>query len=142
MNLVDANLLLYAVIRDYPQHTAARSWLEGQLNGSVRVGLPWVSLMAFLRVSTNRRVFSRPLAPGVAWSYVDEWLSLPTVWVPNPTERHAEVLAGLIEEVRPTAGLLTDTHLAALALEHGLTMCSTDGDFARFRALRWVDPIA
>lgn len=141
MNLVDANLLLYAVIQEYPQHPAARAWLEDQLNGSARVGLPWVSLMAFLRISTNRRVFERPLDPVRAWGFVDAWLALPTVWVPNPTERHPEVLGQLMREARPTAGLLTDAHLAAIAIEHGLTLCSTDRDFARFDGLRWSNPL-
>lgn len=141
MTLVDANLLLYAVVQGYPQHHAARTWLEEQLNGSARVGLPWVSLMAFLRISTNRRVFERPLDPVRAWAFVEEWLALPTVWVPGPTERHAQVLGRILHQVRPTAGLLTDAHLAALAMEHGLTLCSTDRDFARFDELRWHNPL-
>ena len=142
MNLVDANLLLYAVMSGYEQHPRARAWLEDQLNGPVRVGLPWVSLMAFLRIGTNHRVFARPMPPELAWGHVESWLALPAVWVPGPTDRHGQVLGAVIRQARPKAGLLTDAHLAAIAIEHGLTICSTDSDFARFDGLRWVNPLA
>jgi toxin-antitoxin system PIN domain toxin len=139
--LVDANLLLYATISDYEQHPAARSWLEGRLNDPARVGLPWPSLLAFLRIATNARLFPQPLAVKVAWARVTEWLELPNVWVPTETERHSDIFGQLLVDSASVANLVMDAHLAALAIEHGLTLCSTDRDFSRFPALRWENPI-
>jgi toxin-antitoxin system PIN domain toxin len=139
--LVDSNLLIYAIQADSPRHEQARDWLEGRLNGPSRVGLPWASLLAFMRVATNARLHPRPIAVSEAWAVVRAWLGLRSVWVPEPTWRHADVLEPLLGEVvRPA--LLTDAHLAALAIEHGLTLCSMDGDFARFPGLRWENPLA
>ena len=141
MILVDANLLLYAHISSFRQHDAARAWLDIQLNGTARVGLPWVSLLAFLRLATNARVFERPLSMADAWQQVREWLSCETVWAPEPTERHSECLGHLLALPGVQANLVPDAHVAALAIEHGLTLCSTDGDFARFPGLKWLNPI-
>jgi toxin-antitoxin system PIN domain toxin len=140
--LVDANVLLYAKISDYPQHRAAGGWLDGRLNGPARVGLPWTSLLAFLRISTNPRLFERPLGISAAWQQVEEWLAVPQVWIPLPTDRHAEVLGELVRGSSPAGPLVSDADLAALAIEHGLVLCSTDGDFARFPGLRWENPLA
>lgn len=141
MILVDGNLLLYAKIAQFDQHEAARAWLDESLNASHRVGLPWPSLMAYLRISTNSRVFPEPLGIGEAWRQVEEWISLPRVWIPQPTVRHREVLAELLQDSSTTAGLVMDAHLAALAIEHGLRLCSADGDFGRFQDLRWQNPL-
>ncbi len=141
MILIDANLLLYAKVSDYPQHLVARNWLDEKLNDRARVGLPWPSLLAFLRILTNPRLFPSPLPIAEAWDQVDSWLSLPQVWIPAPTTRHHEVLASLLRESSVTGGLVMDAHLAALAIEHGLVLCSTDGDFGRFEGLRWDDPL-
>lgn len=141
MILIDANLLLYAHVKDMPQHVVAHRWLEQQFNETPRVGLPWPSLLAFLRLVTNPRVFSRPESPQKAWQQVESWLSLDNVWIPGPTERHAKIFALLVEKCSPTANLISDTHLAALSIEHGLTLCSADGDFARFPGLNWKNPI-
>lgn len=142
MILVDANLLLYAKISDYPQHQAAHDWLDDKLNGSARVGLPWPSLLAFLRITTNPRLFERPLSVSAAWEQVEQWLTVPQVWIPQPTNRHADVLGELLRGSSFAGPLVSDADLAALAIEHGLVLCSTDGDFARFRSLRWEDPLA
>lgn len=142
MILVDANLLLYATIEDYAQHASARTWLEERLNDRARVGIPWPSSLAFLRIVTNRRLFSRPLPIARAWDRVASWLALPNVWVPLPTERHAEVLGALLADAAGAANLVPDAHLAALAVEHGLLLCSTDRDFSRFGGLRWQNPLA
>jgi hypothetical protein len=140
--LVDANLLVYASVSDYPQHRLARAWLDEQLDGAPRVGLPWPSLLAFLRLVTNPRIFNRPLAMADAWSQVTSWLACDTVWIPSPTERHAATLARLLGDPGVTGDLVPDAHLAALAIEHGLELCSNDGDFARFPGLRWSNPLA
>lgn len=107
----------------------------------MRVGLPWASLLAFLRIATNPRIFPRPLGMRDAWRRVSTWLQLDAVWTPEPTERHRDVLEGFLSSVAGTSKLVADAHLAALALEHGLTLCSSDGDFARFPGLRWENPL-
>lgn len=139
--LVDTNLLLYARNIDDPRHGAARAWLTGALTGPTRVGLPWQVLTGFLRIATNPRAFPNPLTPDEAASQVDAWLAAPAAWVPEPTERHAEVLGRLIREHGLTGPLVADAHLASLAIEHGLTLCSTDADFARFPEVRWQNPL-
>jgi len=139
--LVDANLLIYAAASQAPQHAAAREWLDEQLNGARRVGLPWPVLLAFMRIASNPRLF-RPAVPvSAAWALVEQWLDLEVVWTPSPTERHRAVLSDLIPQLGEDSKLVSDAHLAALAIEHGLTLCSTDGDFARFRGLRWQNPL-
>jgi toxin-antitoxin system PIN domain toxin len=140
--LVDANVLVYAHSRSFTQHEAARTWLDKRLNGPAPIGLPWPSLLAFVRVMSNPRVLTRPRSPAEAWSQVEAWLDCPTAWIPLPTERHRETLAGLLMVAVPRGNLVPDAHLAALAIEHGLTLCSTDGDFARFPGLRWENPLA
>lgn len=123
-----------------PQHDAARAWLDERLAGIARVGLPWPSIVAYLRILANPRLFERPVAVADSWGQVRAWLSAPGAWAPRPTERHPEIFAELLPEAtRPE--LIPDAHLAALAIEHGLTLCSTDGDFARFEGLRWENPL-
>jgi len=140
--LIDANLLIYAHVSSFPQHARARVWLDGQLSGGARVGLPWPSLLGFLRIVTNPRVFERPEPMTDAWRQVEAWLDVEAVWIPSPGERHRAVLAALLEQGGMRANLVPDAHLAALAIEHGLVLCSTDGDFARFAGLRWQDPLS
>ena len=142
MILVDANILIYSHVESFAQHDAARDWLDQQINGTVRVGMPWESLLAFLRLVTNARVFEHPEPIAQAWQQVRDWLSCDSVWTPQPTEQHVAVLNELLGEPGVHANLVPDAHLAALAIEHGLTLCSTDGDFARFPTLRWLNPIA
>ena len=139
--LVDANLLLYAVHERATQHEAAVAWLGEQLNGSRRVGLPWQSLMAFLRISTHPRAFERPLDPATAYERVTEWLAAPPAWIPQPGPGYAASLGELIRRHEVRGNLVPDAQLAALALEHGLTVCSADTDFARFDEVRWQNPL-
>ena len=141
MILVDANLLLYAANAAAPEHEAARAWLDGRLNGTARVGLPWPSVLAFVRLASNPLVVRNPVAVTIAWAQVVDWLACDVVWVPTPTERHAAVLGALCAQPGMTSRLVPDAHLAALAIEHGLTLCSTDGDFARFAGLTWQNPL-
>lgn len=141
MILIDANLLIYAHVKSVPQHLPARDWLDAQLSGPTPVGLPWPSLLGFLRIITNPRVFQRPEPVGEAWHQVNAWLDAEVTWIPQPTERHREVLGTLLTEANVHANLVPDAHLAALAIEHGLLLCSTDGDFGRFSELRWQNPL-
>jgi len=140
--LVDANILLFAVDASSPFHEAAASWLTGTLNAARRVGFPWPVLSAFVRISTNPRISERHLSPAKAWGYVEDWLATEVAWIPNPTPRHAEVFGELIVSYQLRGNLVSDAHLAALALEHGLTVCSADTDFARFQEVAWVNPLA
>ena len=142
MILVDANLLLYAANHGAPEHRTARSWLDAQLSGSPRVGLPLSSLLAFLRLATNPLVVRHPVSIAAAWGQVEEWLDAPPVWVPAPADRRREILQGLLGSPGMTSRLVPDAHLAALAMEHGLTLCSADADFARFAGLDWRNPLA
>jgi uncharacterized protein len=140
--LVDANILIYAHVNSFSQHDAARDWLDQQLNGPTRVGLPWVSLLAFLRLVTNPRVFEHPEPIGDAWRQVCAWLACEPAWSPQPTERHGDLLGQFLGLPGVHGNLVPDAHLATLAMEHGLALCSTDGDFARFPGLRWQNPLA
>ena len=138
--LVDANILLYAVDERSLRHIAARSWLEQALNGSRRVGLPWAVLLAFVRIITHPRAVSRPLQAGDAWAFVEDWLDSPVAWVPEPGPGYRAILAELVCRLDLRGNLVSDAALAALAIEHGLTVVSADSDFARFRDLTWYNP--
>ena len=140
--LIDANLLIYAVDATAPEHDRASAWLTDQLNGDRRVGLPWESLTAFFRITTHPRAADHPLKPADAWRFVRDWLAVDLVWVPLATERHADVFSSLVDRYRVAGNLVPDAHLAALAIEHGLEVCSADTDFTRFTEIRWLNPIA
>ena len=140
MTLVDANVLLYAVNRDDPHHTESRGWLERELSAGRAVGLAWIALLAFLRLSTKPGLFPAPLAPDTAMAQVRTWTHHPRTIVLSPTTRHADVLAGLLTQFGAGGNLVNDAHLAALAVEHGATIVSYDTDFARFDGVRWDRP--
>ena len=142
MKLVDLNVLLYAVNRDSAHHEVIRRWWEDALSGDVPVGLAWVVLLGFLRLTTNPRILPRPLDVEDAVSVVGEWLAQPPVRPLVPTDRHWPILQDLLRASGAAGNLTTDAHLAALAIEHGATLLSTDTDFARFANLRWLDPLA
>lgn len=142
MILVDANLLLYAVNDDLPQHGPARAWLEAIMSGSEVVGLPWVVLLAFLRITTSRRIFERPLMVEQAVEYVEEWLKQPVVRAVTPSSGHWAILRNLLLHSGTGGNLTTDAHIAALALEQGYAVYSTDNDFKRFPGLQHVNPLA
>lgn len=142
MILVDANLLVYAANQSAPEHEPARIWLDDRLSGTARVGLPWPSILAFVRIVSNPAILRNPVSPAEAWHQVHAWLSCDAAWVPLPGARHGELLGELLHASFMTSRLVPDAHLAALAIEHGLTLCSTDGDFARFPRLNWENPLA
>ncbi len=140
MILIDANLLVYAWNREAPQHERSCIWLQERLNERTGVGIPWSSLLAFVRLVSNRRIFEGAIPVAEAWCQAEEWLGLPNVWVPEPAQRHQEILRTLIAEAG-RAELVPDAHLAALAIEYGLVLQTTDRDFARFSGLQWENPI-
>ncbi len=141
MRLVDVNLLLYALDETSPHHDAARPWVEATLSGTETVGLPWQVLLAFVRLTTRASVFERPLTGEEALDLVDGWLAQPAVTVVHPGRRHAAILRELLAAVGTAGNLVSDAHLAALAIEHGAELCSRDTDFARFPGVRWIDPL-
>lgn len=142
MKVVDLNVLLYAVNRDSPRHEQARAWVESTLSGEETVALPWVVLLGFLRIATSPHVLPHPITIDQAIAVVDGWLAQPPVVALGPGDEHWSILRGLLAEAGSAGNLTTDAHLAALALEHGAALCSTDADFARFPRLRRVNPLA
>jgi toxin-antitoxin system PIN domain toxin len=142
MKIVDANVLLYAVNLASAHHRACQRWLDGALSGSDAVGLAWVPLLAFVRLTTKEGLFPSPLRPEEAIGQVAEWLSAPTAVAVNPTPRHAEILARMLANVGTGGNLVNDAHLAALAVEHRATIVSYDRDFGRFDGVRWDRPDA
>lgn len=140
--IVDANILLYARDSESRFHEPARKWLEAALNGTVRTGLPWESLSAFLRIATHPRASANPLRPPQALAQLDAWVAAPAAWIPVPTDRHSDVLGGLISDHDLSGNLIPDAHLVALAICHGVAVCSADTDFARFGTKRWINPLA
>jgi toxin-antitoxin system PIN domain toxin len=141
VKLLDANILLYAYNLDSPHHDACRIWLEAVFNGAEPVALPWQTLLAFIRIATNPRAVAQPLAVSQARAIVDRWLQQPNVTTLAPAERFWPILREQLLDGRITGPLVTDAALAALALEHGAMLCSTDRDFRRFRGLTLVDPL-
>ena len=142
MILVDANLLLYAYDPRGAEHETSKQWLETALSGSSLVRFAWLSLWAFMRISTNPRVFERPLTMSEAEATVGSWLEQPVAGILEPGERHWDILRALIRDGQTSGPLVMDAALAAIAIEHGATLCTTDRDFARFDGLRWENPIA
>jgi toxin-antitoxin system PIN domain toxin len=142
MILVDANLLLYAYDASSKFHARARPWLEELLSGADPVGLAWVTLLAFLRIGTNPRALTRPLPLGEAVQIVSSWLAQPGVVRLEPGDRHWEILSRLLEPAQARGPLVMDAHLAALAIEHGAVLATSDRDFSRFDGLRTVNPLA
>lgn len=141
MILIDANLLLYAYHPRAVQHDASRHWLESTLSGVDPVRFAWVTLWAFLRISTHSRVFERPLAIGEAESVVSSWLARPIAGIAEPGERHWEILGKLMREGQASGAMVMDAGLAAIAIEHGATLCTVDRDFTRFPDLECVNPL-
>jgi toxin-antitoxin system PIN domain toxin len=140
VHLVDANVLLYAVNESDPRHEEARAWLDGALCGREAVGLAWPVVLAFLRLSTKAGLFPRPLPVAGALARVRSWTGQPPCVLVEPTARHLHVLAGLLATTGPGGNLVSDAHLAALALEHDATVVTYDGDFGRFAGVRWRPP--
>ncbi len=141
MIVVDANVLIYAYDLGSARQATAARWLEDRLNGDEEVRLPLVTLLAFLRITTNPAVFHRPLTTERAIGLVSAWLERPNVAIASPTERHWQVLQETATAGQARGALLMDAHLAALASEHGATLATTDRDFTRFPRLRTQDPL-
>lgn len=141
MILVDANLLLYAYNRSSSQHEAAKSWWEERLSQAALVRLAWSTINAFIRIGTNPRAFERPLSIEEACRHVTTWLERPMVAIQQPGGLHWEIFQRLLKEAQASGNLVPDAHLAALAIEHGARLCSSDRDFSRFEGLTWENPL-
>lgn len=142
MILVDANLLLYAEDTLSEHHQAARIWWDTQLSGAEPVCLCWPVLTAFIRLGTNLRLHRRPLSLKEAVERVQSWLDQPCVRMIHPGEQHWAIFQAMLRDGKAIGSLVSDAHLAALALEHNCVLQSTDADFARFKGLKWNNPIA
>jgi len=140
--LIDANLLLYAYHPRAEQHQKSRVWLETVLSGPDLVRFAWLTLWAFFRIATNARVFERPLSTSEAEAAISSWLAQPIAGILEPGERHWGILRDLVRDGQAAGPLVMDAVLAAIALEHGATLCTTDRDFSRFSGLRWTNPLA
>ena len=140
MIVVDLNVLIYAVDENSFHHAAARSWLEGQLNGTENIGIPWIVILGFLRIMTNGKVFPHPLTEDQAVEIIDAWIKHPLVRIPHPKENHWHLMKELIAESGTAGNLTSDIHLAAIAMQHGLKLFTLDADFSRFKGLRWERP--
>lgn len=141
MILLDANLLIYSIDSESPHHTRARRWLEKTLSGDAAVGLPWAVVLAFLRITTRVGILRRQLSVEQAVAYIDEWLAQPYVELVGPGGTHWPILKNLLRDAGAAGNLTTDAHLAALAIESGSELASTDNDFRRFAGLRVVNPL-
>jgi len=142
MMVIDANLLLYAVNSAAPQHEGARRWLDAALSGTEELGFAWPVILAFLRIATHPGLFPRPLSASAATAKMDSWLAQPAARILDPGTEHWPRFADLLRQNQCTGNLTQDAHLASLAIERGATLCSTDADFSRFRALKWLNPPA
>lgn len=141
MILLDANLLLYAVNSAATQHGRARRWLDARLSGTEEVAFAWPVILAFLRIATHPNLFPRPLSVRTATSKMEAWLAAPISRVLDPSTDHWKHFADLLRRTQCAGNLVQDAHLAALAIEYGATLCSTDADFSRFPASKWLDPL-
>lgn len=141
MKLPDVNVLLYAIDERSPRHDRARPWLEDLLSGTQTVAFAWTVLLAVVRLSTRSAVFDRPLSADAALDLIDGWIARPNALVVHPGPRHAAILRELLRPLGTAGNLVTDAHLAALAIEHGAELQSSDADFSRLAGLRWHDPL-
>jgi uncharacterized protein len=137
----DVNLLVYAVVAGFPQHSRAHAWWEETVNGHSRVGLTHPAVFGFLRIVTNPRVLESPLTVKAAIDYVEDWLDQPNVELLSPGSRHLGIAFGLLNDIGTAGNLTTDIQLAAHAIEHNGEVHSNDTDFARFPRLKWVNPL-
>ncbi len=140
MILLDVNVLINAVNTDSPLHVTAKRWMEAKLHAGEKIAIPWAVLKGFVRITTNARIIPKPLTLDEALQTIEGWVSLSNVSILHPTDRHMEVFTSLCRASNATGNLITDAHLAALAVEHGIQLASSDADFARFPGLQWINP--
>jgi len=140
VNVVDANVMIYAVNDQSVHHDEARTWLDGSLSGEAVVGFSWIAMLAFVRLVTKANLFPRPLTIDGAFGRLDAWTASPAAVVVEPTAGHSSRVRSLLAAAGAAGNLVNDAHLAALAIEHRGRVVSYDSDFARFDGVRWVTP--
>ena len=140
MILVDANILLHAYHPRSEHHDTCRQWVEEKFSGPSPVGLPWLTIWAFLRISTSSRAFEKPLSMKEAKAVTSSWFDAPAVRIVGPGEHYWEILSNLLLDAQVSGALVTDAAMAALAIENGASICTTDRDFVRFQGLQILDP--
>jgi uncharacterized protein len=140
--VLDANILLYAYDSASSQHTKAHNWVERTFSDGTPVGLPWQTVAAFLRIMTNPKLPGERFTPEEAVHLVDQWSNQPSVRLLGPGEDHWPLFRQMILDGQAQGPLISDAQLAALAIEYGGVLHTTDRDFARFPGLRWVNPLA
>lgn len=142
MKIVDINLLIYAINKDTPHHSMAKKWFEDSLSSEEPFGFAWIVILGFIRIITSGRIMPNPLAPEVAMEMIDDWLKQPPSLTVVPSRQHWFIFKELLAPLGTAANLTSDAHLAALSIEHGARLYSTDNDFSRFQSLRWTNPLA
>lgn len=142
MIIVDVNLLIYAVDQGAPRHERAHRWWLSALAGRETIGLPWSTVLAFARLTTNPRVFANPLSTDQAFDLLETWTAHHHVVLVEPTARHLALVRGFLDNAGTAGNLVTDAHLAAITIEHGATLHSADADFTRFAGLKWINPLS
>lgn len=142
MIVPDLNLLVFAYNDGAPFHPQARAWWEGLVNGDERVGIPWVVTSGFVRLTTHPRVLAQPMTVSTALGFVRRWFEFPHVTPLNPGARHLEIFQQLVEAAGTGGNLVTDAHIAAVAIEFQGEVQSNDTDFARFPGLNWSNPVS
>jgi len=141
MILPDINIIIHAYNSGYRRHASAKEWWEGKLLGAQGVAMAWIVLLGFVRITTNARILQNPFTPKEALDIVRSWLDLPHFILIHPSSRHFQLFESLIDQSGTAGNLTTNAHLAALAIERGLVLHTTDTDFARFPGLTWVNPL-
>ncbi len=141
MKIIDLNLLIYAINKDAPNHQKASTWWEKCLSEVETIGLAWIVLLGFLRITTNSQIMPHPLDHIQAIQLIDDWVQQPPVQIISPSERHWSILQKLLLDMGTASNLTTDAHLAALAIERGAVLYSVDSDFSRFPNLKWINPL-
>jgi hypothetical protein len=138
----DLNLLIYAVNEVSKEHEGARAWWERAMSGPEEIGVPWIVLLGFLRLTTSPRVFDDPLTPTQSWELIEEWIEHPNTMVIHPGPKHLQFFKTLVLENGTAGNLTTDAHLAVLCIERGATLYTADNDFSRFTSLKWKNPLS
>jgi len=141
MILPDANLILYAYIKDFPQHLASKAWLENTLADGEEIGLTWQVITAFVRIGTNPKLFKKPMSIAQVEARLNALFAHPNVKLIVPTEKHWQIFLKLLKDSKAAGNLVMDAHLAALAIEYNARLASTDNDFKLFADLNYFNPL-
>ncbi len=141
MILIDANILLYAEDAACEQNKIIQPWWDDLLSSDTRTCLSWEVINAFIRIATNKKIYQKPLPLAEAIARINSWLTQPNIEIVTPLTNHWEIFQTMMKSGQTTGNLITDAHLATLAITHGCTLYSTDVDFSRFSKLKWVNPL-